>query len=148
MKGFNKTILMGNLARDPELKYTFDRRAMARFAVAVNNAWKDKNGDVQESVDFINVKVWGRLAEWCEQWLRKGQGVLVEGRIRTGSYEAKDGSGKRYTFDVEAMNITLVGGKPKDRQDNTAGPSDDDYGQPVHLPPSGEAEGPDQDIPF
>jgi single-strand DNA-binding protein len=91
-RGFNKVILMGNLA-DPEVRYATDRQANARFAVAVNQEWKDKNGEKQESVDFIPVVVWGPMAENCEKYLRKGSRVLVEGRIQVRSYEAKDGGG-------------------------------------------------------
>ena len=101
-RGFNKVILMGNLARDPEMRYTADRRACAKFAVAVNNTWKDKSGEKQESVDFINIVVFGPMAESCEKYLSKGRPVLVEGRLHTSSYEAKDGTGKRYSTDVIA----------------------------------------------
>lgn len=109
-RGFNKAILMGNLARDPEVRYSTDRQANARFAVAVNQEWKDKNGEKQESVDFIPVVVWGPMAENCEKYLRKGSRVLVEGRIQVRSYEAKDGGGKRYATDVVATGVTFLGG--------------------------------------
>jgi len=109
-RGFNKVILMGNLARDPEMRYTADRRACAKFAVAVNNSWKDKNGEKQESVDFINIVVFGPMAESCEKYLSKGRPVLVEGRLHTSSYEAKDGTGKRYSTDVIASGVTFLGG--------------------------------------
>jgi len=110
-RGFNKVVLMGNLARDPETRYTVDKRAWVRFTVAVSYSWKNKNGEIQNEADFIPVVVWGPMAENCARYLRKGSGVLVEGRIKVRSYEAKDGSGKRYTTDVAADNVLFVGAK-------------------------------------
>jgi single-strand DNA-binding protein len=158
-RGFNKVILMGNLARDPEIRYTVDKRAMARFAVAVNNTWKDKNGELQESVDFIPVVVWGPQAENCERYLKKGSPVLVEGRIQVRSYEAKDGSGKRYATDVVAAGVTFLGSKKQDessgsfgdegfgdsiRKDKRFGGSDEDF--PMDISEIQNEE--DADIPF
>ena len=158
-RGFNKVILMGNLARDPEIRYTVDKRAMARFAVAVNNTWKDKNGELQESVDFIPVVVWGPQAENCERYLKKGSPVLVEGRIQVRSYEAKDGSGKRYATDVVAAGVTFLGSKKQDessgsfgdegfgdsiRKDKRFGGSDEDF--PIDISEIQNEE--DADIPF
>lgn len=107
-RGFNKVILMGNLARDPEVRYATDRQANARFAVAVNQEWKDKNGEKQESVDFIPVVVWGPMAENCEKYLKKGSRALVEGRIQVRKYEGKDGESK-YATDVVASGVTFLG---------------------------------------
>ncbi|MCL2146706.1 MAG: single-stranded DNA-binding protein [Synergistaceae bacterium] len=114
MRGFNKVILIGNISRDPELRYTLNKRAYVRFSIAVGYSWKDQNGEVKENVDFVPVVAWGPLAEFCGKYLKKGSGVLVEGRIQTGSYEAKDGSGKRYTTDVLASTIQFVGAKKDD----------------------------------
>ena len=130
-RGFNKVILMGNLARDPEMRYTADRRACAKFAVAVNNTWKDKSGEKQESVDFIPVVVWGPSAENCERYLKKGSPVLVEGRIQVRSYEAKDGSGKRYATDVVASGVTFLGSKRQDDSSSGSFGEDEGYGDSV-----------------
>lgn len=110
-RGFSKVILVGNLARDPEVRYSNDGNAVAKFAVAVNNSWKDKNGQVHEDVDFINTVVFGKTAEACEKFLHKGSPALVEGRLKVSSYEAKDGSGKRYSTDVVASLVLFLGGK-------------------------------------
>jgi len=126
-RGFNKVILMGNLARDPEVRYSVDRKAMARFSVAVNNSWKDKNGDLQESVDFIPVVVWGPMAENCEKYLAKGSRVLVEGRIQVRSYEAKDGSGKRYATDVVASGVTFLGSPRNGDYSSARGDAEPDF---------------------
>ena len=110
-RGFNKVVLMGNLARDPEVRYTVDKRAWVRFTVAVGYSWKNKSGEIQNEADFIPVVVWGPRAETCARYLRKGSAVMVEGKIKVRSYEAKDGSGKRYSTDVEANDVLFVGPK-------------------------------------
>lgn len=81
-RGFNKVILMGNLARDPEVRYTTSNQAIAKITVAVNRISKNRDGEVQEQVDFIPVVVFGNQAENCERYLRKGSAVLVEGRMQ------------------------------------------------------------------
>ena len=114
MRGFNRAILIGNVSRDPELRYTLNKRAYVRFTVAVGYSWKDQNGELKENTDFISIVAWGPLAEFCGKYLKKGTGVLVEGRIQTGSYESKDGSGKRYTTDILASTVQFVGAKKED----------------------------------
>ena len=110
-RGFNKVVLMGNLARDPDVRYTVERRAWARFTVAVGYAWKNKSGEYQDGTDFISVVAWGPLADRCGRYLKKGSGVLVEGKLRVRSYEARDGSGKKYSTEVEALDVTFVGNR-------------------------------------
>lgn len=111
MRGFNRAIVMGNLTRDPEIRYTASQQAVANFSVAVNRTWKDRNGELREDVDFIPVVVWGKQAETCERFLRKGSGILVEGRISVRSYETKTGE-RRYATEIVADNFTFVGGRP------------------------------------
>ena len=89
MRGFNKAIIMGNVTRDPEIRYTASQKAVASFSVAVNRSWKDANGELREEVAFIPVVVWGKPAETCERYMKKGAGVRGEGRINTRSYESK-----------------------------------------------------------
>ena len=109
MRGFNRAIIAGNLTKDPDLRYTVNKKAFARFGIAVNNRTKNANGEIQEYTDYIDVVAWGTTAETCGKYLKKGNPVLVEGRIRTGSYEAKDGSGKRRTFEVWIDNMVMLG---------------------------------------
>ena len=116
-RGYNKVILMGNLARDPEVRYTVDKRASARFTIAVNRTWKDRDGKLQSQADFIPVVVWGPQAENCEKYLRKGQSALVEGRISVRSYDGTDGT-RKYVTEVNAQDVTFLGGK-KDEQDTS-----------------------------
>ena len=108
MRGFNRAIIMGNVARDPEIRYTATQKAVASFSVAVNRSWKDANGELREEVNFIPVVVWGKAAETCERYMKKGAGVLVEGRINTRSYESKTGE-KRYVTEIVADNFQFVG---------------------------------------
>lgn len=113
-RGFNRAIISGNLTRDPEVSYTIDKRAFARFGVAVNYSYKNKNGELKEEVDFIPVVVWGPMAENCGKYLKKGRPVIVEGRIRVQTYEAKDGSGKRTSTEIMANDVVFLGGGSRD----------------------------------
>lgn len=100
----NKAILYGNLTRDPELKSLPSGTQVCEFGMATNRVWKDKNGAKQESVDYHNIVIFGRQAELVKQYLGKGSGVFVEGRIQTRSWDAPDGS-KRYRTEIIADRI-------------------------------------------
>lgn len=110
MRGYNKVIIAGNLTRDPEMRYTVDKRAWANLYIAVNYTYKGKNGEYQEGADFFPVTVWGVSAENCGKYLRKGSPILVEGRLRNRSYEAKDGSGKKYITEIMATEVLFLSG--------------------------------------
>ena len=145
MRGYNRVIIAGNLARDPEVRYTINKNAYARFSVAINSQRRDANGTYQEHVEYVNVVVWGQTAENCGKYLKKGRPVLVEGSIRTTSYDAKDGSGKRYSTEINADNVIFLGSR--EGGDNSGGysqkssadtspygiprPSDEDFGQSI-----------------
>ena len=115
MRGFNKVIVAGNLTRDPELRYTVNKRAVLRFGIAVNSTWKNSNGETQESVEYVNITAWGPMGETMSKYLKKGSPVLVEGKLRTTTYD-KDGI-KKYMTEVNADNILLLGS----RQDSESG---------------------------
>jgi single-strand DNA-binding protein len=100
----NKAIIYGNLTRDPELKSLPSGMQVCEFSVATNRVWKDKNGARQESTDYHNVVVFGRQAELVKQYLYKGNGVFLEGRIQTRSWDAQDGT-KRYRTEIVADRI-------------------------------------------
>ncbi|MFH1305695.1 MAG: single-stranded DNA-binding protein [Candidatus Omnitrophota bacterium] len=106
----NKVFLMGNLTRDPELRYVPSGSAVANFTVAVNRAYKDSNGEKKEDVSFIRVVVWGKMAEICGEYLAKGRPVLVEGRLKSRTWEAQDGQ-KRSSMDVVAVSVQFLGGR-------------------------------------
>ncbi len=96
----NKVILYGNLTRDPELKALPNGGQVSEFGVATNRIYKDKEGNKKEEVDFHNIVSFGRQAEVIAQYLKKGRPIYLEGRIRTRSWDAKDGTGKRYKTEI------------------------------------------------
>lgn len=112
-RGFNKVLIMGNLARDPEIRYTASKQAVAKLTVAVGHQYKGKNGEVVDQTDFIPVVVWGSQAENCERYLRKGRPVLVEGRLQVRNYETKEGE-KRYVTEVVSQGVIFLGGRRDD----------------------------------
>lgn len=101
----NKAIIIGNLTRDPELRALPSGMQVASLSVATNRVWKDKNGAKQESSDFHNVVVFGRQAETSAQYLKKGQQVLVEGRIQTRSWDDKSSGEKKYRTEIVAERV-------------------------------------------
>lgn len=104
---FNKVILIGNLTRDPELRYTPQGTSVCNFGLAVNRKYK-QGEEMKEEVTFINIVVFGRQADTCGQYLNKGSGVLVEGRLQERRWETEDGQ-KRSKHEVVAQNIRFMG---------------------------------------
>jgi single-strand DNA-binding protein len=109
MPSVNKVILIGNLGRDPEVKYTPSGAAVANFNIATNESWTSKDGKKEERTEWHKIVVWSKLAELCGEYLSKGRPVYIEGRLQTREYEAKDG-GKRYVTEVIAQSIQFLGG--------------------------------------
>jgi single-strand DNA-binding protein len=152
--GINKVILIGNLGKDPEVRFTPSGQAVANFNIATTDSWTDKsNGQKQERTEWHRIVVWGKLAELCGEYLKKGRQCYVEGRLQTREWTDKEGV-KKYTTEVVANTVQFLGGAPGGRSDaggvgggNPRGPSDsgngggappDDMGGP---PPA-------DDIPF
>ena len=108
MKSVNMVILMGNMTRDAELRYTPNGKAVASFGLAINSTFKDAAGERKENVDFFDVVAWGKLAEIISQYGGKGQGLHVVGRLQNRNWEAQDGT-KRNKTEVVASDISLVG---------------------------------------
>lgn len=102
---FNKVIIVGNLTRDPEINATASGQKVCKFGVATNRVWNDKNGMKQESVSYHNIVVWGRQAEICAQYLKKGQQALVEGRLETSSWDDKATGVKKYRTEIIADRV-------------------------------------------
>ena len=102
----NTAIIAGNLTRDIELRYTTTQKAFASFSVAVNRRWKDAKGELREEAYFIPVVVWGKTAENCAKYLKKGDNVLVEGYISTRTYEGK--GEKRFVVEVQADSVQFL----------------------------------------
>jgi single-strand DNA-binding protein len=110
MASVNKAILIGNLGKDPELRYTPSGQAVASFPLATSERFKDKDGNWQERTDWHNVVVWGRQGETVKEYLRKGRSAYVEGRIQTRSYEDRDGN-KKWVTEIIASRIQFLGGR-------------------------------------
>lgn len=107
MQNVNLAIIMGNLTRDPELRYTPNGQPVTSFGVATNRSWKDANGEKKDEVEFHEVVVWGKLAELVSQYLTKGRKVHVMGRLQTRTWEAQDGS-KRQKTEIIAQDVAFV----------------------------------------
>jgi single-strand DNA-binding protein len=104
----NKVILIGNLGKDPELRYTPGGSAVVNFPIATNERWKDKDGNPQERTEWHNIVLWARLAEIANDYLRKGSSVYIEGRLQTRSWDDRDGN-KRYTTEIVGTQMQMLG---------------------------------------
>jgi len=128
MASFNKVILVGNLTRDPELRYTPKGMAIAKIGLAVNRAWKSETGEPREETTFLDIEAWGRTAEIVGQYLHKGSPALFEGRLRLDTWEDKQTGQKRSKLVVVAEGMQLLGSRSS--------------GEPATAPPSGVAPAP------
>ncbi|MFH2034854.1 MAG: single-stranded DNA-binding protein [Candidatus Zixiibacteriota bacterium] len=140
MAGINKAILIGNLGKDPELRYTPGGQAVASFSLATGEKWRDKDGVMQDRTEWHNIVVWGRQAEIAKEYLAKGRQVYIEGRIQTRSWEDKDGN-KRYTTEIVAQKLNFLG--TRDQAGSTPGGA-----PPPDVPPEADLTGEDDDLPF
>ena len=109
MASFNKVILVGNLTRDPELRYTPKGTAIAKIGLAVNRVWTNEAGEKKEEVTFVDVDVFGRTAENVGQYMRKGRPILVEGRLRLDQWDDKQTGQKRSRLGVVAESVQFLG---------------------------------------
>ena len=151
MGSVNKVILVGNLGRDAELRYTPGGAAVATLNMATTDVWNDKSGQRQEKTEWHRVKVWGKTAETVSEYLVKGRQVYVEGRLQTDQWNDRDGN-KRYTTEVRADRVVLLGGRGAESGGATGpggGPRGDRPDQPAPAPaPDGGGELTEDDIPF
>jgi single-strand DNA-binding protein len=107
-RSLNKVMLIGNLGRDPEVRYTPSGVAVATFTVATNESWRDQDGNTQERTEWHNIVAWRKLAEICGEWLKKGKKVYIEGRLQTRSYDDKNTGTKRYITEIVADNMIML----------------------------------------
>lgn len=112
----NKVFLLGNLTRDPELKYTKSGTAIANFSIAVNRSYKANDGEYKKEVNFFKIVVWGKSGENCSNYLSKGSSALVEGRLQNRNYETQDGQ-KRTITEIIADNIQFLGNRNRSNTD-------------------------------
>lgn len=109
-RSVNKAILLGNLGKDAELTFLPSGQPVCKFSLATNRSWKDKNGDWQEETEWHNIVLWGEQAERYAQYLTKGQKIYIEGRIKSRTWEGKDGS-KHNATDIVAERVVFVSGR-------------------------------------
>ena len=108
-RSLNKVLLLGNLGRDPEVRYTASGKAVATFTIATSQRWKDQDGNDQERTEWHRVVAWGRLGEICGEYLSKGKQVFIEGRIQSRDWEDQEGV-KRTTVEIVASDMIMLGG--------------------------------------
>jgi single-strand DNA-binding protein len=110
MAGINKAIIIGNLGADPEVRYTQGGQAVASFNLATSETYTDKAGERQEKTEWHRIVAWGKLAELCGEYLKKGRQAYIEGRLQTRQWDDKDGN-KRYTTEIVANVVQFLGGR-------------------------------------
>jgi single-strand DNA-binding protein len=154
----NKVFIIGNLTRDPELRYISSGQAVVNFTLAVNRTYTDQNNQKKDEANFIRIITWGKRAEVCNQYLHKGSQVFIEGRLQVRSWQAQDGT-KRTTMEVVAQNVQFLGkaGGSKDASSNDVSERQNDViiddnftehptNSPINISP--EELSPDNDVPF
>lgn len=152
MASFNKVILVGNLTRDPELRYTPKGTAIAKIGLAVNRVWTSESGEKKEEVTFVDVDVFGRTAENVGQYMRKGRPILIEGRLRLDQWDDKQTGQKRSRLGVVAESVQFLGSPagtgdsstPSQRPARTSAPA----AEPPSEPIEGDAPPESDDVPF
>ena len=146
MAGVNKVILVGNVGKDPEVRSIEGGAKVAKFSLATSETYKRPDGTKVETTEWHNIVMWRGLADIAERFVRKGSQIYIEGKIKSRSYDDKEGI-KRYSFEIIADNMTLLGRRPEDTNAHTNAPAD--YSKPnVESPPvSAEPEVGD-DLPF
>ena len=161
MASYNKVLLMGNLTRDPEVRYTPKGTAIANIGLAVNRVYKTESGEQKEEVTFVDIEVWGRQAETVGQYLSKGRPVFVEGRLKLDSWEDKESGQRRNKLKVVAERVQFLGAPRGNAEFKDQAPSDEAPARPAGrgepstaTPPTGATEpeptatSEDDNIPF
>ena len=149
-RGVNKAIIVGNLGRDPEVRYSANGNAIANVTIATTESWKDRqSGERQEKTEWHRVVFFSRLAEIAGEYLKKGSQVYIEARLQTRKWEDRDGN-ERYTTEIVANEMQMLGGRGGG---DSQGGSPPDYSQAEAAPASGSGSGGqdgdfDDDIPF
>ncbi len=140
MSGVNKVILVGNLGKDPEVRYLEGGIAVAKFPLATSESYKGKDGQKVEQTEWHNVVLWRGLAEVAEKYLHKGSTVYVEGKIRTRSWDDKEGN-KRYATEIVGDNMTMLSKKGDDHTNHQPAPVQEEPSFPTSSAPT-------DDLPF
>lgn len=145
---FNKIIIIGNLGRDPELRYTPQGDAVCNFSVAVNDKRRDKAGELQDLTTWFRITLWRRQAENASKYLTKGSPVYVEGRLRVEEWTDRDGK-SRYTLEVQATDMQFIGGGGRGDELTSGGAQDEQFSNRGDFSEAADTTQPtDDDIPF
>ena len=159
MANFNKVFLMGNLTRDPEVRYTPKGTAIATIGLAVNRVWTTESGEKKEEVTFVDVDVWGRQAETIGQYMSKGRPIFIEGRLKLDQWDDKESGQKRSKMKVVCESFQFLGAPKGNAEFSDAAPSEERPQRPANratrpaAPAKPEEEAPpaaqsDDNIPF
>ena len=149
----NKVLLMGNLTRDPEVKYTPKGTAVGDLAIAINDSYKAQDGSIKETVTYVDIEVWGRTAENCKQYLSKGRPIFVEGQLRLDQWETPQGE-KKSRMKVRADRVQFLGGGERrdgggERRASSGGDTERAAARPASTVSEDRPPMPDDDdIPF
>jgi single-strand DNA-binding protein len=153
MASFNKVILLGNLTRDPEVRYTPKGSAVCDLGIAVNRVYTTDSGEKREEVTYVDVVLWARLAEIAGEYLKKGRPVFIEGRLQMDSWDDKQTGQKRTKLRVVGETMQLLGSRPSGGTSAPAETGEEDKparasGKPTAPPKPSSAEPDDDEIPF
>ena len=142
MSSLNKVQLIGRLGKDPEIKYTNDNVPVAKFSLATTEIYKDKSGQKQENTEWHNIVCWRSLAEIAEKYLTKGKQVYIEGKIKSRSWDDKDGV-KRYITEIVADNFIML-----DKRESSEQHTESSTQKSFETPPVENTSVPEDDLPF
>jgi single-strand DNA-binding protein len=154
MASFNKVILLGNLTRDPEIRYTPKGTAVTELGMAVNRVYTAENGEKREETTFVDVTLWGRTAEIAGEYLKKGRPVFIEGRLQLDTWDDKTSGQKRSKLKVVGEGLQLIGSRPGGGGGGSGGGDEESSSAPRSSsrpapPPKAAPSAPDDDeIPF
>lgn len=147
MSSFNKVMLMGNLTRDPEVRYTPKGTAVAQIGMAINRVWTNDSGEKKEEVTFVDVEFWGRTAETVGQYMHKGSPIFIEGRLKLDSWEDKESGQKRSKLKVVGEGFQFVGSSGKDNGGGEGEQRAPSIDQQARQAPARKAAAPEARVP-
>ena len=150
MASLNNCQFIGNLGKDPELRYAASGDAMCNFSIACSESWRDKNtGEKKEKTEWINISTFSKLAEICGQYLKKGSQVYIAGKMQTRKWQDKEGN-DRYTTEIRAEEMKMLGGRPEGEQSRDSGQQrqQQENGDRQQQRPKPSFEDLGDDIPF
>ena len=144
-KSVNKVILVGNVGKDPEVKYSPSGTPVAKFSLATNEKYKDRSDEWQERTEWHNIVAWQRLAEIVGEYVKKGAKLYIEGKLQSSSWDDRESGTKKYRTEIVARDLVLLGSHENGGDSGQWPNRNDDQNQPAYA---GSAEITDEDIPF